>query len=160
MAIIKDLTNQRFGRLTVMWPAGYQSKGKILWMCACECGAYSLTRRDSLLEGRVVSCGCKVRDRALAGVPHRSHGLAHTSEYNSFCSAYQRCNNPNDRGYKNYGGRGIKFLFTSFAQFYAEMGNRPSPAHSVDRINNDGNYEPGNLRWATRKEQNNNKRKI
>jgi hypothetical protein len=70
----------------------------------------------------------------------------------------QRCTNPNAQGFEYYGGRGIKFLFSCFAEFYLDVGQRPTPEHSIDRINNDGHYEPGNVRWATRSMQNSNKR--
>lgn len=87
------------------------------------------------------------------------HGMSHTPECNAYISARHRCINPSKRDWKNYGGRGIKFLFTSFEQWYAELGPRPGPEYSVDRWpNKDGNYEPGNVRWATKKEQQNNRR--
>jgi hypothetical protein len=82
-----------------------------------------------------------------------------TPEYAAWSHARQRCMNPNDSGWEWYGGRGIKFLFTSFAHFLAEIGPRPTPQHSLDRKDNDGNYEPGNVRWATLEEQANNQRK-
>jgi hypothetical protein len=79
-------------------------------------------------------------------------------EYCAFKDARRRCNNPKYVGYKDYGARGIKFLFASFSQFLKEIGTRPSDKHSLDRINNDGNYEPGNIKWSTKTEQNQNKR--
>lgn len=82
-----------------------------------------------------------------------NRGLSRTIEYRTYEGAKQRCVNPNAPSFENYGGRGIEFRFTSFEQFFSELGNRPSPQHSVDRINNDGHYEPGNVRWATRAEQ-------
>jgi hypothetical protein len=83
-----------------------------------------------------------------------------TPEYRAFKGARERCNNPNGKSYANYGGRGIKFLFTSFEEFLAELGSKPEPKrlYSLDRINNDGSYEPANIRWATRTEQNRNQR--
>lgn len=78
-------------------------------------------------------------------------------EYSSYSSARNRCNNPHCPRYECYGGRGIKFLYTSFEQFIADVGRKPTPKHSLDRINNDGNYEPGNCRWATLSEQARNK---
>jgi len=82
----------------------------------------------------------------------RKQGITTTPEYNIYTAAQQRCNNPNVKCFKDYGGRGIKFLFTSFEQFFAELGPRPEGL-TLDRINNDGNYEVGNVRWATRSEQ-------
>ena len=87
------------------------------------------------------------------------HGMTHTPEYRAFSAAKYRCNNPCVPGYKDYGGRGVRFLFASFEEFYAELGPRPGAGYSVDRINNDGNYEPGNVRWATWSQQIRNQRR-
>jgi hypothetical protein len=85
----------------------------------------------------------------------------HVAEYNAYYNARGRCQaTPGHRDYPNYAGRGVKFLFTSFVQFFADIGPKPSPELTLDRINNDGNYEPGNVRWATRKIQMNNTRPI
>ena len=80
-----------------------------------------------------------------------------TPEYRAFVMAKSRCTNPNVKSWTDYGGRGIEFRFTSFEQFFAHIGPRPTPKHSVDRIENNGNYEVGNVRWATRSEQEKNK---
>jgi hypothetical protein len=82
-----------------------------------------------------------------------------TAEYRAFYGAWKRCTNPRATGYKNYGGRGIEFRFCSFEEFFAEAGPKPSVHHTLDRKDNDGHYEPGNVRWATEKEQNNNRRR-
>jgi len=84
------------------------------------------------------------------------HGMTHSPEYKAFVDAKYRCQNPNIVHYQHYGGRGIKFQFTSFQEFYAEIGPRPSKLHSLDRIENTGHYEPGNIRWATKAEQSRN----
>lgn len=149
----------RYGYLYLMWPAALGKRKKAYWLCACDCGAYKVARIDSVKSGAIVSCGCKKRERALRGDPHKRHGMTDTSERYAFSAAKQRCTNPRDPGYKNYGGRGITFRFASFEDFYKELGPKPTPKHSVDRINNDGHYEPGNVRWATRSEQNKNTRR-
>lgn len=86
------------------------------------------------------------------------HGMKGSSEYRAFYAARNRCNIRSDPGYKNYGGRGIKFKFKNFVEFFVELGKRPSQKHSLDRIDNDGHYEIGNVRWATISQQNTNRR--
>lgn len=88
------------------------------------------------------------------------HTRPRTPEYRAFMNAKTRCENPRCEKYPIYGARGIRVLFASFEQFLVELGRRPSPAHSVDRIDNDGHYAPGNVRWATRSEQRMNQRKV
>src|SRR3954471_10620371 len=93
--------------------------------------------------------------RAQHGAASRAERGGPTREYAAWCEMRQRCNSPRKPGYKNWGGRGIKICarWEKFADFFADMGPRPSPKHSVDRIDNDGDYEPGNVRWATKTEQ-------
>ena len=93
-----------------------------------------------------------------ARITNRKHGMSFSPEYLAYRSAKQRCTNPNDASWKHYGARGIKFLFTSFEQWFAELGPRPTPQHSVDRENVNGPYGPGNIRWATPQVQALNKR--
>ena len=97
------------------------------------------------------------RRRNQASRAGRTHGMARTKVYRIFCRAKERCENPNNDSYKYYGGRGIRFLWNSFEQFFAEMGHPPHGA-TLDRVNNDGDYAPGNCRWATKTEQQNNRR--
>lgn len=97
------------------------------------------------------------RSRRKETRPRESHGMSRTVEYRAFIGAESRCNNPKVAKFENYGARGIKFLFTSFAQFFEEVGVRPE-GQSLDRIDNDGNYEPGNVHWATPVQQARNKR--
>lgn len=115
--------------------------------CRCECG----TERDvfigALRTGQSVSCGCH---------QHRTHGMSASPEHRLWRAIIQRCHNPRNTEYRNYGGRGIRVCDewrNSFERFFADVGPKPSPELTFDRINNDGNYEPGNVRWATRTEQ-------
>ena len=93
------------------------------------------------------------KDQTGVHNPHYKHGLSGIPEHRAYVGAHSRCSNPNMRQWKNYGGRGIKFLFTSFEQFLSHIGLKPSPELSLDRIDNDGNYEVGNVRWATKAQQ-------
>jgi hypothetical protein len=114
-----------------------------------------MARGGSLCYGRPLSCGCLQRDAVIeAGT---SHGMYLSPEYTAFMNAKQRCTNPHFHQWEDYGGRGIKFLFESFEQFFADLGVKPDGL-TLDRINNDGHYEPGNVRWATYHEQATNKR--
>jgi hypothetical protein len=149
-----DMTGQSFGRLTVIGRAENAGK-RTRWLCRCECGGEKPFQRGDLLFGRAVSCGC------YRNAVHTKHGLCHTSEYSIWAGMNDRCSNPNNNAWKYYGGRGIKVCDrwrASFEAFFADIGPRPTSKHSIDRINNDGNYEPGNVRWATATVQANNKR--
>lgn len=159
-----DLQNKKFNKLFVIGYAGTKLIGcthRHFWWCVCDCGnivkiiAGSLKFSTAIYKRKpTMSCGCYYNDVMI------THGMEGTSEYNSYLSAKARCTAKTNRKYKNYGGRGIKFLFNSFEEFYAELGDKPEPKnlYSVDRINNDGNYEVGNVRWATAKEQGRNHR--
>lgn len=147
----QDLAGRRFGRLVVLRICGDDGHHHSVWTCQCDCGRQPNISSNQLTRGRTKSCGC-LHDDTVA-LRNAAHGLGRTSEYKAFHSAKRRCTSPKDKHFKNYGGRGILFLFDSFEQFYAELGMKPTPKHTVDRIDNDGNYEPGNVRWATRKQQ-------
>lgn len=127
----------------------------------CTCGTRREFPAKQFLRGEFKSCGCK-RWRPFSNHRAQTHGLSKTPEYQAWCSIKKRCLNPSNISWPDYGGRGITICDAwrdSFDVFFAYVGRRPSPNHSIDRINNDGNYEPGNVRWATRSEQQNNKRR-
>src|ERR1019366_2810919 len=148
---IKDLTGSSFGRLTVLGLSKIVN-GHSLWLCLCICGNRAQVWRTSLTSGDNRSCGC------LKNELSKTHGMSTTvsgevpSEYAAYMNAKYRCTNPKAQGYAGYGGRGIEFLFSSFEQFYSELGPQPK-GKTLDRIENGGNYEPGNVRWATPKQQ-------
>ncbi len=154
----KDLEGHRFGRLVVVGYLGKAMRGQ--WWCKCDCGMQVRVMTGNLLRGHTRSCGCYGKERAAAD--KTTHGATRDRnpmpEYRSYHHAQDRCTNPNDKGFHNYGGRGIEFRFTSFEEFFTEVGKRPSSRHSVERVNNNGHYEKGNVIWATPREQANNKR--
>lgn len=152
---IKNLEGKVFGKLKVLSLSERRTPtGQVLWICVCSCGNKFTAIGSKLLGGRAKSCGCIVG----SGV-QTSHGMSNTVEYHSYNSAKGRCTNPKNHKFLDYGGRGIEFKFQSFEEFYKEVGSKPSEKHTLDRIENEGNYEPGNVRWATPKEQSKNKRK-
>lgn len=149
-----------YGRLTVLGPGCSTKAGKSQWICRCSCGKAKAFKQDNLRSGHSQSCGCFQRERTSKRMT--THGKANTAEYGIWISMKSRCICRTVPGYKDYGGRGIKVCERwkkSFPAFLADIGPRPSSLHSIDRINNDGNYEPGNVRWATPKEQASNTRR-
>lgn len=146
----KDVTGTKYGRLTVLGFAG-RSNRKSSWYCECECGNIKVAGASSLQSGKTTSCGCRQIENWTTD--KITHGMRYTLEYNSYKHAKERCTNPNDARWKDYGGRGIEFRFESFEQFFAEVGLRPTPKHSIDRIDVNGHYEVGNVRWASHAEQ-------
>jgi hypothetical protein len=156
-----ELAGMKIGRLTVVErvePPG-MSHGKVHWRCVCECGNERTLPSDSLTRRQPnKSCGCY---RTEARVAHNTtHGQSDRPEYRVWIGMKKRCENPSALDYPRYGGRGIKVAseWHDFAVFYQDVGPRPTPDHSLDRIDNDGDYIPGNVRWATAAEQNANTR--
>lgn len=152
----KDRTGLIYGRLTVLGYAGKHC-GRVSWWCECICGTTKLVGGRHLNTGKIQSCGCLRKEASVQR--STTHGACGTPEFAAFRRAKGRCTNPNLREFPNYGGRGIEFRFTSFDEFFAEVGQRPTPEHSIDRKDVNGHYEPGNVRWATVKTQANNKRR-
>lgn len=158
----EDLTGQVFGRLTVI-ERDY-SKNNTSWLCKCECDKIKSTRGNALKSGKTKSCGCL--NKELSDARKYKHGLNRTKEHVSWCHIKQRCYNTKDKNYHSYGGRGITLFEEwinnpkAFIDYIKSLENYGVEKLSLDRINNDGNYEPGNLRWATRKEQARNRRNI
>lgn len=153
-----DLVGRQFGRLTVL-ARGANTKKQTIWIVRCACGKEKQVRGDRLRNGMTKSCGCLQRE--LMGNRQRTHGMTHTPEFKAYDSAKQRCRGNDPHNIKYYRERGIQFKFKSFEEFLAELGPRPTPQHSVDRFpDNDGHYEPGNVRWATDLEQRHNQRRV
>lgn len=163
MKRLKDFTGFHKNKVTILGPTGNKNcSGKSLWYCRCDCGKEFIAVGSNVKSGNTRSCGChnlqRIREQGLS---NKTHGLSNSDEYHIWRGIKQRCRNPNNKDYHRYGARGIDILdewFESFESFYNYLGPRPSEQHSVERIDNHGDYEPGNVKWATQKEQSNNTR--
>ena len=150
---LKNIATQRFGRLLAIAPFEQTPTGNWKWVCVCDCGRSCLVTGWYLTCGDTKSCGC-----LRSAAHHRTHGKSGTTIHNIYSSIVQRCNNPKNHAYKDYGGRGIQCKFKSFEEFYTEVGEPPGPGLTLDRRDNMKSYQKGNMRWVTRLEQANNKR--
>lgn len=146
-----DLRGRKFGMLTVLCPVkrGDKVSRSKRWACRCDCGGTHEVRADSLKAGHTIDCGCRKKRRTKTSFTR--HGKSGTPIYDTWKNMHARCYRTSYTYYKNYGGRGIAVCdrWHKFENFYADMGDVP-PKLQLDRIDNDGNYEPTNCRWATR----------
>lgn len=161
----EDLTGNRYVRLTAV-SFSDRINGRNHWLFACDCGNQRILSENSVKRGLTKSCGCLRAEKAkqngsLSSGPVPTHGKSKIPEYFVWKSMRQRCGNPKSTDYTEYGGRGITVCerWSDFQNFIKDMGNRPSAKHSIDRIDNSGNYEPANCRWVTNEIQATNRRK-
>ncbi len=158
---IKEMIGKKFGLFFVLARGNNDKSGKPKWICVCDCGTFKAVGGTSLRVGHSTNCGCVRIQKNMVHISTltKTHGMRNTRTYSIWRGMLNRCNNPNATGYHLYGGRGIAVceLWSKFENFYADMGEAPRGL-TIDRINSDENYEPGNCRWATMKEQENNRR--
>lgn len=159
MAKKVDMVGQRIGRLKVISEAGRNKRKKVIWKCECDCGKIKTISRSSLQAGRTLSCGCQGRENRLRACT--KHGWYGSPEHKSWRAMRDRCRNLKHSAYKNYGGRGITICkrWDDFRNFLKDMGVKPSNKHTIERRDNNGNYEPSNCMWDTVANQNKNKRR-
>lgn len=155
-----DLIGQRFGALEVLADGGRNKKQNVLWLCRCECGNSSLVTAYDLRRGKAKSCGCRSNANWLVTHGMGRKGKKRSKIYSIWAAMVNRCTNPNDQQWRNYGGRGIYVCdeWRVFTNFFKSVGDIPYPTATLDRIDNFGGYEPSNVRWVTATEQSRNKR--
>lgn len=155
MRHLPDLTGHRFGRLLVLGRHPENTAaGKRRWVCQCDCSTEVIAVGSNLLSGMWISCGCARTDRISAQA--KTHGLSHTPEYRHWKTMRRRCYDSNQPDYARYGAKGIRVCNrwrNSFPNFLADMGPKPGPGYTIDRLDSTGNYAPDNCRWATPTEQ-------
>ena len=158
-----DLTGQKFSRLTVLSFVGSVKQGKqkrIMWLCKCDCGNETIVQAGNLVSANVQSCGCLKKEMRGEKNSYFKHGYTKTPTYSVWLNMKNRCYNQSLKDYKNYGERGIKVCDSwkeNFINFLADMGRKPEKL-MLERVDNSKGYSPDNCRWASRKEQNRNKR--
>lgn len=152
----RDLTGIRSGRLVALEVVDRKKGG--MWLCRCDCGTTTVVVAQDIARQSTKSCGCLSREVKAARLT--KHGDCGSPEYRSWKGMLNRCRNPGATGFKNYGGRGIKVCerWHSYENFLADMGRKPAPKYSLDRIDCDSDYTPDNCRWATPTEQSRNRR--